>query len=98
MFLSQLVLFDLDNVTEKRADESPLQTVLDTIVMISIAVATAESTYLSISTRKGKDKSKMLCIVKKQPLAVQLGITCCCSGKCSPKCTVSKGLLKGVSG
>lgn len=92
MFLSQLVWFDLDKVTEKRENENPLQTVLDSIVMISMAVATAEWTYLSISTRKGEDKRKMLCIVKKQPLAVQLGITCCCSGNVLPSARFKRTL------
>lgn len=38
--------------------QNPYQAVVVCIVMISITVATAESIYLSISTRKEDDKSR----------------------------------------
>lgn len=40
---------------------------------------------------------QLLCIIKKQTLEVQLGITWCCSGKCSPKCIHFTEILKLIS-
>jgi len=70
--------------------------------MIYVMVVTAKSIYQSAPAQK-RIKVEMagcvqlFCAVKEKTLEVQLGITCCCSGKRSPKCIHYAGVLKGIS-
>lgn len=78
------------------------QAPLGCAAMIYVMVVTAKSIYQSAPVQK-RIKGEMagcvqlLCAVKKKTLEVQLGIICCCSGKCSPKCSHYAGVLKGIS-